>query len=63
MKLAHYFLLLSALGGIAFAKDPIIHASILNQMGLDHARLTFRHGGRDMRLTDVHGRVIKEVLA
>ncbi|MBC8094745.1 MAG: DUF1501 domain-containing protein, partial [Akkermansiaceae bacterium] len=32
-------------------------------MGLDHTRLTFRHGGRDMRLTDVHGRVIKELLA
>ena len=40
-----------------------IHATILHQMGLDHTRLTFRHGGRDMRLTDVHGRVIKEVLA
>ncbi len=40
-----------------------IHATILNQMGLDHTRLTFRHGGRDMRLTDVHGRVIKEVLS
>jgi hypothetical protein len=40
-----------------------IHATILHQMGLDHTRLTFRHGGRDMRLTDVHGHVIKEVLA
>ena len=40
-----------------------IHATILNQMGLDHTRLTFRHGGRDMRLTDVHGHVIREVLA
>ena len=40
-----------------------IHATILNQMGLDHTRLTFRHGGRDVRLTDVHGHVIKEVLA
>ncbi|HBI45112.1 MAG TPA: hypothetical protein DDY78_19970, partial [Planctomycetales bacterium] len=31
--------------------------------GVDHKRLTFRFGGRDMRLTDVHGEVIKDVLA
>ena len=40
-----------------------IHATILNQMGIDHTRLTFRHGGRDQRLTDVHGKVVKELLA
>ena len=40
-----------------------IHATILHQLGLDHERLTFRFGGRDMRLTDVHGRVIKDILA
>jgi hypothetical protein len=40
-----------------------IHATILHQMGLDHTRLTFRHGGRDMRLTDVHGHIIREILA
>lgn len=40
-----------------------IHATILHQLGLDHERLTYRFGGRDMRLTDVHGRVIKEILA
>jgi len=40
-----------------------IHATILYQMGLDHTRLTFRHGGRDQRLTDVHGHVIREILA
>ncbi len=39
-----------------------IHATILHQMGIDHERLTFRHGGRDMRLTDVHGRVVKDLL-
>jgi len=39
-----------------------IHATILHQLGLDHERLTFRFGGRDMRLTDVHGRVIREIL-
>ncbi len=32
------------------------------KMGLDHTRLTFRHGGRDTRLTDVHGHVIREIL-
>jgi hypothetical protein len=39
-----------------------IHATILHQLGLDHELLTFRFGGRDMRLTDVHGRVIKEII-
>jgi hypothetical protein len=32
-------------------------------MGLDHERLTFRHAGRDFRLTDVHGRVVNEIFA
>lgn len=40
-----------------------IHATILHQLGLDHERLTFRFGGRDMRLTDVHGRVVSEIVA
>ncbi len=40
-----------------------IHATILNQLGLDHETLTFRFGGRDVSLTDVHGRVVNEVLA
>ncbi len=39
-----------------------LHATILHQMGLDHERLTFRYGGRDHRLTDVHGNVVKEIL-
>ncbi len=39
-----------------------IHATILHQLGIDHQRLTFRHGGRDHRLTDVYGRVMKELL-
>ncbi len=39
------------------------HATILHLLGFDHTRLTFRHGGRDYRLTDVHGRVVKELLA
>jgi hypothetical protein len=40
-----------------------IHATILHQLGIDHEHLTFRNGGRDVRLTDVHGRVIREILA
>jgi hypothetical protein len=40
-----------------------LHATILHQMGLDHTQLTFRHGGRDQRLTDVHGQVVKDILA
>ncbi|MBM81301.1 MAG: sulfatase [Planctomycetaceae bacterium] len=40
-----------------------LHATILHLLGLDHERLTFRYGGRDMRLTDVHGHVVKEILA
>ena len=40
-----------------------IHATILHQLGLDHTRLTFRHNGIDRRLTDVHGHVIKPLIA
>ena len=40
-----------------------LHATILHLLGLDHERLTYRHSGRDFRLTDVHGRVIREILA
>jgi hypothetical protein len=40
-----------------------LHATILHLLGLDHERLTFRHAGRDFRLTDVHGRVIEKILA
>ena len=39
-----------------------LHATILHLMGLDHERLTFRHGGRDYRLTDVEGSVVKRIL-
>lgn len=39
------------------------HATILHLLGLDHERLTYRHSGRDFRLTDVHGRVVHEILA
>jgi Protein of unknown function (DUF1501) len=40
-----------------------LHATMLHLLGIDHTRLTFRFGGRDMRLTDVHGRVVEEILA
>ena len=39
------------------------HATILHLMGLNHERLTFHHSGRDYRLTDVHGDIVKEILA
>jgi hypothetical protein len=39
-----------------------LHATILHLMGLDHEKLTYRYGGRDYRLTDVHGRVVREIL-
>jgi hypothetical protein len=40
-----------------------LHATILHQLGFDHTRLTYRHAGRDFRLTDVHGEVVKAILA
>jgi len=53
--------------GIHVAKDVVhvhdFHATILHLLGLDHTRLTWRHSGRDYRLTDVHGRVVTPILA
>jgi uncharacterized protein (DUF1501 family) len=47
-------------------RDPVhvhdLQATILHQLGLDHERLTFRHEGRDFRLTDVSGRVVTGLL-
>ena len=40
-----------------------LHATLLHLMGLDHEQLTYRYAGRDFRLTDVHGNVVKEILA
>ena len=40
-----------------------IHATALHLLGFDHTKLTYRHAGRDFRLTDVHGNVIREILA
>ena len=39
-----------------------LHATLMHQLGIDHERLTFRHQGRDYRLTDVHGKVVRELL-
>ncbi len=53
--------------GATVATDPVhvhdFHATILHLMGIDHTRLTYRHGGRDYRLTDVHGNVVKGLLS
>ena len=40
-----------------------LHATLLYALGLDHERLTYRHAGRDFRLTDVHGNVVHDILA
>jgi hypothetical protein len=53
--------------GYYAAEDKVhihdLHATILHLMGLDHERLTYRHGGRDFRLTDVEGDVVRRILA
>jgi hypothetical protein len=53
--------------GYSVAKDPVgvhdLHATMLHLLGLDHTRLTYRHLGRDFRLTDVSGNVIKPLIA
>lgn len=53
--------------GLRAMEQPVhvhdFHATILHLMGFDHQRLTYRHAGRDYRLTDVEGDVVKEVLA
>jgi hypothetical protein len=40
-----------------------LQATILHLLGIDHERLTYRFQGRDFRLTDVHGRVVSEIVA
>jgi hypothetical protein len=48
-------------------RDPVhvhdLHATMLHLLGIDHTRLTYKFQGRDFRLTDVHGTVVKDVLA
>jgi hypothetical protein len=52
--------------GFHVAENPVhvhdLQATILHLLGFDHERLTFRHAGRDFRLTDVHGKVVKDLL-
>ncbi len=40
-----------------------LHATILHLLGMDHTKLTYRFNGRDMRLTDVHGTLIPQIIA
>ena len=40
-----------------------LHATILHQLGIDHEKLTFRHAGRDFRLTDVRGNILHDILS
>src|SRR5579862_2762788 len=53
--------------GFAAVEKPVhvndLHATILHQLGMDHTKLTFRYSGRDFRLTDVGGNVIKDLVA
>jgi hypothetical protein len=53
--------------GIRVVRDAVhvhdLQATILHLLGIDHERLTFRYQGRDFRLTDVKGRVVREILA
>jgi uncharacterized protein (DUF1501 family) len=53
--------------GFAAAEDKVhvhdLHATILALLGFDHEKLTFRHAGRDFRLTDVHGKVARGIIA
>ncbi len=53
--------------GFKAAENPVsvhdLHATILHLLGFDHERLTYRYAGRDFRLTDVHGRVLHDILA
>jgi len=53
--------------GYAPTENPVhmhdLHATLLHILGLDHERLTYRHAGRDFRLTDVYGEVVTEILA
>ncbi len=53
--------------GMDAVENPVhvhdLHATILHLLGLDHEQLTYRYAGRDFRLTDVYGRVVKSIVA
>jgi hypothetical protein len=40
-----------------------LHATILHLLGINHEKLTYRYSGRDFRLTDVHGKIVQDILA
>jgi hypothetical protein len=52
--------------GLEIVENPVhvhdLHATLLHQLGFDHTKLTYRHGGRDYRLTDLYGSVVKDLL-
>jgi hypothetical protein len=52
--------------GFKAAENPVsvhdLHATMLHLLGFDHERLTYRYAGRDFRLTDVHGRVLHDIV-
>ena len=53
--------------GFHIVEDPVhvhdLQATVMHLLGFDHERLTYRHAGRDFRLTDVHGEVVRALLA
>ncbi len=53
--------------GFQAVEDPVhvhdLHATLLRLMGFDHERLTYRYAGRDFRLTDVHGKIVNDIIA
>lgn len=53
--------------GMHVAENPVhvhdLHATILNQLGINHEKLTYRYSGRDFRLTDIHGEVVQGILS
>jgi ssRNA-specific RNase YbeY (16S rRNA maturation enzyme) len=53
--------------GFGAQEDPTsvhdLHATMLHLLGFDHKRLTYRYAGRDFRLTDVHGEVIRRIVS
>ena len=48
-------------------RDPVhihdLNATVMHLLGIDHKRLTYRHQGRDYRLTDVHGEIVRGILS
>jgi hypothetical protein len=53
--------------GFAAEQDKVhvhdLHATLLHLLGFDHEKFTYRYAGRDFRLTDVHGHVVRDILA